>query len=270
MNNLRSNNIIAGKSLVINRASVKKDVTPANSKTLANANTVTQKQETENPLITQQQTDSITNSPGAGVLANYFRNRNVHSGASPPADSLFVNIADTTMLLVENADENAATSQEYHTDDDRTIYHKVKIGETLLSIAKRYHVSAVEIVAWNKLPAKKAKIGQRLMIKLPEKTGFDESELLAETENTDDKLLASTVSESSNANIPEAAALQKPAKETGVKTNPADVVYRVKRGDSLSVIAKKYHQITAEDIMLANNLKSDKLSVGQKLKIPVN
>jgi len=48
-----------------------------------------------------------------------------------------------------------------------------------------------------------------------------------------------------------------------------EVIYVVKSGDRLEVIAKKYG-ITAKAIADANNLKTvNKIVVGQKLKIPV-
>jgi LysM repeat protein len=50
-------------------------------------------------------------------------------------------------------------------------------------------------------------------------------------------------------------------------------IYEVQRGATLSVIAKAYTEafgktVTVQDIKKANNLKSDMLQVGQKLKIP--
>jgi LysM repeat protein len=44
-------------------------------------------------------------------------------------------------------------------------------------------------------------------------------------------------------------------------------VYEVQKGATLSVIAKAYG-VTVQDIKKANNLKSDTLQIGQKLKIP--
>ena len=44
-------------------------------------------------------------------------------------------------------------------------------------------------------------------------------------------------------------------------------IYEVQKGATLSVIAKAYN-VTVQDIKKANNLKSDMLQVGQKLKIP--
>jgi len=55
-------------------------------------------------------------------------------------------------------------------DDTRIIYHKVKIGETITQIASRYNVSKKDIISWNKLSSNMAKVGQRLLIVLPEQS----------------------------------------------------------------------------------------------------
>lgn len=52
-------------------------------------------------------------------------------------------------------------------ENTRIIYHKVRIGETITQIAAHYNVSKQDIVAWNKLSSSTAKVGQRLLIKLP-------------------------------------------------------------------------------------------------------
>lgn len=54
-------------------------------------------------------------------------------------------------------------------DDTKLIYHKVKIGETMTQIAARYNVTQKDIMSWNKLSSSMAKVGQRLLILLPEK-----------------------------------------------------------------------------------------------------
>jgi LysM repeat protein len=43
--------------------------------------------------------------------------------------------------------------------------------------------------------------------------------------------------------------------------------YRVRAGDTLSGIARKYHTSVAK-IKKANNLRSDRIQIGQVLKIP--
>ena len=54
---------------------------------------------------------------------------------------------------------------------------------------------------------------------------------------------------------------------TPVSTEPDYDIYEVQKGATLYVIAQAYG-VTMQDIMKANNLKNDKLQVGQKLKIP--
>lgn len=61
-------------------------------------------------------------------------------------------------------------------DDSKIIYHKVKIGETITQIAARYNVSKEDIVVWNKLKSNMAKVGQRLLILLPDDESSDINE----------------------------------------------------------------------------------------------
>ena len=49
---------------------------------------------------------------------------------------------------------------------------------------------------------------------------------------------------------------------------PASVVYKVKRGDSLSVIAMR-QDVSVAELRAVNELKSDRIYVGQKLTIPL-
>ena len=54
---------------------------------------------------------------------------------------------------------------------------------------------------------------------------------------------------------------------TPISTEPEYDIYEVQKGATLSVIAKAY-EVSVQDIKKANNLKSDVLQIGQKLKIP--
>ncbi|HNQ90651.1 MAG TPA: LysM peptidoglycan-binding domain-containing protein [Verrucomicrobiota bacterium] len=60
-----------------------------------------------------------------------------------------------------------------------------------------------------------------------------------------------------------------PATTTPGAGSPPDgsQVYVVKSGDNLTRIARQYH-VTVRELRAANNLKTDRISVGQKLKIP--
>ena len=65
------------------------------------------------------------------------------------------------------------------------------------------------------------------------------------------------------------AAASAPAATVPTPISTADDydIYEVQKGATLSVIAKAYG-VTIQDIRKANNLKSDVLQIGQKLKIP--
>ena len=52
-------------------------------------------------------------------------------------------------------------------DNWKRIYHKVRIGETMVQIATRYNVSKNDIVQWNNLPSDIANVKQRLLIFVP-------------------------------------------------------------------------------------------------------
>lgn len=51
------------------------------------------------------------------------------------------------------------------------------------------------------------------------------------------------------------------------KPKPKYKIYKVKSGDTLSEIAEKYH-VPLSKLKKANNLRSDKIKIGQSLKIP--
>jgi LysM repeat protein/lysophospholipase L1-like esterase len=127
--------------------------------------------------------------------------------------------------------------------------HTIKNGESLGLIAQKYHTTVAKLKLWNHLKSNRINKGQALIIYQGD-TYTEEMEAVASKKPTKQKsviLLAS----------------HKPKKETTPnKTN----VYKVKSGDSLWSIAKKYH-ITVEEIKNINHLTSDALSLGQMLKL---
>lgn len=259
MNNLSSNKIVAGKNLIINRQQVTKKTEPVkvdNKKVLAE----------KTKKVEQPKTDEVKEqdeSESTSFFAEYYSRMQ-----NDDSDSLSVDIelpADTTLVAEDDVDE---ILDRNNSEDARTIYHKVRIGETVLQIANKYDVSEKDVLAWNKMSSKKIKIGQRLMIKLPEKPKETEkvepeTEILAEKEKATEPQKEKTVA-------PKTTAVNKSVSNKASNENKYLTTYYVKKGDSLYIIAKKFKGVSSNDIMLANNLKNDKLSIGQKLKIPLN
>jgi LysM repeat protein len=59
----------------------------------------------------------------------------------------------------------------------------------------------------------------------------------------------------------------KPTPKPKPKPKPKYKTYKVKSGDTLSEIAEKFH-VPLSKLKKANNLRSDKIKIGQTLKIP--
>jgi membrane-bound lytic murein transglycosylase D len=132
-------------------------------------------------------------------------------------------------------------------------WHTVKKGETLVTIARKLKVNRTDLAEANylSLRSKVVAIGQRLIIpRAPEIL------LAAQPERT------VPVTESRSLDVVQASG---PAPEPE-QTEPAMVVYRVKRGDTLSSIAKLY-RTTVASLKAWNRLRTNSIQVGQRLTI---
>lgn len=127
--------------------------------------------------------------------------------------------------------------------------HVVKEGETLTSIAQQYNTTEQAIINENKLESTEIKVGQTLNI----------------NENNGTALVANAAQKTTTAN--KATAKTTTTKSTTTKATTTYTTYKVKKGDSLSKIAKNYGT-TVNTIKSLNKLKSTKIKVGQTLKVP--
>lgn len=166
-------------------------------------------------------------------------NPELHRGVTPPDVSPY-------RLRVPKGTANlfSAVYQELPRSS-RTEFatHKVRKGETLGGISKKYGVSVADIVATNKLKSKhRLSVGQSLVIPVP----------MAMTEKSTRTSSAKGESTLSSKPLP---------KSDGKK-------YTVKSGDTLWDLAKKYG-VTTSEIRQANRMGAhDKLAIGDKLVIP--
>jgi membrane-bound lytic murein transglycosylase D len=108
--------------------------------------------------------------------------------------------------------------------------HKVKEGENLTSIADEYDVTIEDLMVWNDLESDVIKTGQVLIVTDPEKETKKKETKQKETKNLTEKK------------------------------------YKVKKGDTLESIADDFG-VTIADIKKWNNIKNDKILIGQVLKI---
>ncbi|MCH7320628.1 NlpC/P60 family protein [Solibacillus sp. MA9] len=110
----------------------------------------------------------------------------------------------------------------------------VQKGDTLSKIAKAHNTTIQQLKQWNQLSGDQIYIAQSLVVT---KLGSSNN---GGTTNTASEEIKQNVQKS--------------------------LSHKVIKGDTLSKIAKKY-STTVENIILWNNLKSDAIKVGQKLKI---
>lgn len=139
-----------------------------------------------------------------------------------------------------SGDEKGNTSRR------EKITHRVAAGENIYKIADRYGVTPKEVRQWNGLRSNRLANGRRLTLYV------DNGGVVFASATKSGKKLK-TVSSS----------------EIIEKQSNGYVSYRVKSGDSLYTISKKYPGVTVTVIKKANGLADANIRPGQVLKIPV-
>ncbi|MBS3757355.1 MAG: LysM peptidoglycan-binding domain-containing protein [Desulfobacterales bacterium] len=107
------------------------------------------------------------------------------------------------------------------------VYHRVRPGETLSTIASRYHTSVNQIAFYNNIHRRNYIVAGKIL-KIPQTSRFGAG---------------------------------------SADTEPKIITYKVRRGDSLWTLAKRY-KTTTKKIQTLNNLDTANLYIGQTLKIP--
>ena len=135
-------------------------------------------------------------------------------------------------VIAENAKSEKPLPENVKVNPD-VITYRVKSGDYLGKIARKYGVSVKSIMRWNNLRSTRLSVGQRLKI-------------------YSHKAVASSTVKSGSKST------------SGGKTT---TYYTVKSGDTLWEIAQKFSNVSVNDLKKWNNLSSNRLKVGTKLKI---
>ncbi len=149
----------------------------------------------------------------------------------------------------ENLYSTLSNSTSYSYASKDKIYHKVRSGENLGSIAGKYRVNVSDLKRWNSIHGTMIKAGQKLVV-------YPKGTVVAQ--NT-------TVSKST-------------AHLSAVRNNTSSVVanpviksnakiHVVREGDTLWDIANLYDGVEVSDIKRLNSLASSRLKIGQVLKL---
>ena len=146
-------------------------------------------------------------------------------------DSLYIHRMDELLAHCILADPNNPKSRQ------QLIFHTVKAGETLNTIASLYGVTAQNLRNWNGLSGTRVAQGRRIRVNV------DNGGITFGGQYT-----------------------------TAPPPGPVQVLdrytYVVQEGDTLSGIAKRYPGVTWQSIQHANGMTTTSLRIGQVLKIP--
>ena len=142
------------------------------------------------------------------------------------------------------------------------IYHKVKKGENLTEIAKKYKIVISDLKKWNKLKSPKATVGQSLVI---HKTVEVKKSIVTNVAPSRSKETGNKEADKSNS---------QPQNSNTTNLNQSDSkaveYYTVQKGDTLWSIASRYEGVTVSDLKTMNNISNEsELKPGTKLKVAV-
>jgi membrane-bound lytic murein transglycosylase D len=156
-----------------------------------------------------------------------------------------------------------------------TIKHTVEAGENLHIIANRYGVTARDIRKWNRLSSNRVSRGRQLTIYVDnggvrytakKDTGAPPPAADASASRVSGPKQAAAPT-TITANTPPQ---QQPSQAVNTLRSGAKIIsYKVRSGDSLYTISKKYPGVTVAKIQQANQMSTTKIKPGQILKIPV-
>ena len=176
-------------------------------------------------------------------------------------------------------------SQGQYVEELVVVYHTVKRGETLTSIANKYGVTVASIREANNI-GRRVKKGQKLRINTYRRRRVESPAAVAQTDSVPgDSVIVvaqvpeqpgsaegSRVSSSMQSSQQQASQSQQRPQQRQQSTQQSQQQSRpkthtVRRGETLTSIANKYG-VTVSALRQANNISGDRINVGQKLKIP--
>ena len=152
---------------------------------------------------------------------------------------------------------------EFIADAGDTTTHKVRAGESLYTIARKYHSTVALLRDLNDLKAgRKLRIGMRLQV--PERGGGKKAAALAMAERAKKSKPVEVGKESAEETT---VAAEKATEEVEISTSEGKF-YVVQPGDTLSGIADDYDS-TVNELRKLNKLRrGNMLKVGMRLKVP--
>lgn len=177
-----------------------------------------------------------------------------------PADIIdFENgVPHQDLYVFRNIKINGRKSNIYTSSNTQMVYHKIRSGETLGHVARKYGTSVNELCRLNGLSRKSTlRIGQSIRVSMAVVPGKASSK-----KETSDK----TTSESAVKQAVKEVKTTVEATSQGVTDSSEPIYYRIKSGDTLGAIAEKYGTTITKLCTLNNISRTTVLKLGRKIR----
>lgn len=204
--------------------------------------------------------DSVVRNPGSPripVVAASLRTVTLPgepaSVDAAPASADATPTADTASISVKPATSTSATATPPAREARTVVTYRIRRGDTLTEIAKKYGVSVADVREWNSLSGSRIRAGASIKLYLGQAPAETPAASVAATTGPTET-------------VAEAAAETAPARDASPAPATESVSYRVKRGDTLFDISRA-HGVTVEQLRTWNDLRGSAIRPGQRLKI---
>ncbi len=244
LNHLTSNDIKPGQKLILDENETRHNVS---------SNENTSKQETRSIETIHR----VKHGESLYTIARKYHVREeklkelnrLSSNDIQPGEKLIVKISEKHYAIASGQKDKTTNSndQEFASKE---IIHVVKSSETLLSIARKYHITTRKLKEWNHLSTHHVRKGQKLIIILAIKKSIVNPSL--------------TVTETENNNQQQVVKKTTPVSRTVITRQ----THRIRSGESLYTIARKYHTNVAA-LKRLNHFTSTNLKPGKIITVSV-
>lgn len=284
LNGLKNNHITPGKQVLVYASASNKPVAS---------------QKVSEPAATKQ--DSYTVRKG-DILSEIAKRFNLTNTELKNMNGMKDNKVHVGQVLIVNpaAAQTAESKPSKTSSTEKPTFYTVHKGDNLDVIARKYNLTAEELKSLNNLQSSKISAGQKLMVagtpesqrtqtaSTPQKASYsttdytvkkgDNLDVIARKHNltveelkTLNDMQSNKISAGQKLKVPASATTERnPSANSATQNSSAtSSEYTVKKGDNLDVIARK-HNLTVEELKALNNMQSNKISAGQKLKVTGN
>jgi len=185
-------------------------------------------------------------------MTNLLKANNLRSSKLKIGQRLRIPYKKTSYTLAASGKKKSVKHAKSSSSSHKII-HKLRKGETLAKVGKRYNVPVAHIVKWNTISdVRRIRAGHKLTIYLDGPAAG--STVALTTGSTAKIIMLADVKK------------RKPAGGKATAKTAAVSYYKVRTGDSLWTIAKKF-QVSARDLRRWNGLRNNMIQPGSKLVI---